>query len=250
MITTRRIACLARAEAVLLRRNPSALGGALIAPLTLAVVPFSNPEASGLAGSGTAVVLVVGLTAFTLILGVYYNLVTALVARREEFVLKRLRTGEIGDAEILAGTAAPAVLIAWAQIALGIVVGFALLDLEMPTNPGLVLVGVGLGTAACILFAAAVTVVTSTVEMAQLTATPVLFVSLIFSGAMFPLDTLPDPLARLAGGLPLTQVVDLVRIGLVGASPGEAAVPVLVLGAWLMAGTLVVRRWFRWEPRR
>jgi ABC-2 type transport system permease protein len=39
---------------------------------------------------------------------------SGLVARREELALKRLRTGEATDAEILAGTVAPAVAIAWA----------------------------------------------------------------------------------------------------------------------------------------
>jgi ABC-2 type transport system permease protein len=52
------------------------------------------------------------LSAFALLPVVFYNVVIALVARREELVLKRLRTGEVRDAEILAGTAAPAVALA------------------------------------------------------------------------------------------------------------------------------------------
>jgi len=59
--------------------------------------------------------------AFALLSAVYCNLVTALVARREQLVLKRLRTGESTDPEILTGTAAPAIAIAWAQIAVAAV---------------------------------------------------------------------------------------------------------------------------------
>ena len=258
----RRMASLARAETVLLRRNPAALGSALIAPLPVALVTFTNSEVPGEIGAaGVGAVLVAGLTVFTLMLGVYYNLVTALVARREDFVLKRLRTGEIRDAEIILGTAAPAVAIAWAQVAIAVAVGFAFLDLHMPTNPILALGGVVLGTVLCALLAAAVTIVTSSVEMAQLTATPLLVLSLTFSGAMIPLELLPEPVNRLSQGLPLTPVLDLVRLGLTGTTPsGEvvdlggsfvaAVLPLVIIAAWLFAGTWILRGRFRWEPRR
>jgi ABC-2 type transport system permease protein len=262
MIATRRVASLARAEAVLLRRNPAALGSALLAPLPLSVLPLANSEAPGeLGAAGVGAILVIGLTVFTLLLGVYYNLVTALVARREDFVLKRLRTGEISDTEIIVATAAPAVAIAWVQVAIGLAVGFVFLDLGIPVNPVLALVGVVLGAALCAVLAAAVTIVTSSVEMAQLTATPLLVVSLTFSGAMIPLEILPEPLFRLAQGLPLTPVVDLVRLGLTGTTPNgdvvglggtftAAVLPIMILGAWLAVGGWLIRGRFRWEPRR
>jgi ABC-2 type transport system permease protein len=262
MTATRRVTSLARAEAVLLRRNPAALGSALLAPLPLALVPLANSEAPGeVDAAGVGAILVIGLIVFSLLLGVYYNLVTALVARREDFVLKRLRTGEISDTEIIVATATPAAAIAWVQVVIYVAVGFVFLDLEMPINPVLALAGVVLGTALCAVLAAAVTIVTSSVEMAQLTATPLLVVSLTFSGAMIPLEMLPEPLFRLAQGLPLTPVVDLVRLGLTGTTPtGDvvglgrsftaAVLPIMILGAWLAVAGWLVRRRFRWEPRR
>jgi ABC-2 type transport system permease protein len=186
---------------------------------------------------------------------------TALVARREDGVLKRLRTGQISDAEILAGTAAPAVAVAWAQIALGGVAAFALFGLAAPVNVVLVLAALVLGTAVFVLLAALNAVVTRSVEMAQLTTTPVLVVSLTLSGLYIPLDALPGPLEHLARVLPLTPVVDLLRLGLSGTAPdghtvdlagsfGPAAPPLLVLTVWVAAGAWATRRWFRWEPRR
>src|SRR4051794_14815702 len=253
MITSRRVAALARAEAALLRRNPSGLAGALIGPVLMALIPFTNSSGPGpLPGAGA--LLVTALSAFTLLLGVYYNLVTALVARREEFVLKRLRTGEISDGEIITGTAAPSVVLAWAQIAVGVVIAAVLLDLQLPADPAwllIALLGVAAGTALCVLLAAAVTTLTGTVEMAQLTATPLLVLSLCFSGGVIPLADLPEPLHRIAQVLPLTPVVDLVRFGLTGTQPlGDVVLPVLILAGWFAAGGWVVRRWFRWEPRR
>jgi ABC-2 type transport system permease protein len=253
--SARRVASLARGEALLLRRNPIALLNALALPAALVLfVSKSLPDSAGGVG------VVTSLTAFTLLFVVYYNLVTALVARREELVLKRLRTGETSDAEILAGTAAPAVAIAWGQILIGVLAAVTVFGLGMPTNPGLVLAAVVLGTVVFVLLAAASTALTRSVEMAQLTTVPVLVLPWLLSGVI-PLDQLPEPLQRLAQVLPLTPVVDLLHLGLTGttaggasvglaASFGPAVVPVLVLAAWVAAGVWATRRWFRWEPRR
>ena len=70
-------------------------------------------------------------------------------------MLKRLRTGELTDAEILAGTVAPAVAIAWGQILLGTVAAVAVFDLRLPVNPVLVLAAVVGGTAVFVLLALA-----------------------------------------------------------------------------------------------
>jgi ABC-2 type transport system permease protein len=97
--------------------------------------------------------------------------------------------------------------------------------------------------------------------MAQVTTVPVLTIPLALSGLLFPLAMLPEPLRWLAQALPLTPVVTLMRLGLTGtaasghhlglaAAFGAAAIPVLVLAAWITAGTWAARRWFRWEPRR
>ena len=156
------------------------------------------------------------LAAVALLFAVYYNLVTALVARREDFVLKRLRTGEASDAEIVAGTALPAVAVAWAQTAVGAVAAFALFGMAAPVNALLVVVALGLGTAVFVLLAVVTTTVTRTAEMAQVTTTPAMFVSFTFSGLFLPLDTLPDLLEQVGRLLPLTPVVDLLRLGLTG----------------------------------
>ena len=133
--SSHRVAALARAEGVLLRRNRLALLNAVVLPAALVgwLKSFGGLDASG-AHDMAAAMLLTGLTAFALLIAVYYNLVTAMVARREELVLKRLRTGETTDGEILAGTAAPAIAIAWAQIAVAAVAAVAVLGLNPPAN--------------------------------------------------------------------------------------------------------------------
>jgi ABC-2 type transport system permease protein len=259
--SARRIVSLGRAEALLLRRNTIALITALAVPVGSVLLLRSNPELGNAMGLSAGAAIVTILAAATLLLVVYYNLVTALVARREELVLKRLRTGETGDAEILAGTAAPAVAIAWTQIALGSVAALALPGMAVPVNILLVAAALVLGTAVFVLLAAVSTVVTRTVEMAQVTTMPMLIVPFNLSGLFIPLGELPGPLEQFARILPLTPVVDLLRLGLTGTAPDghivnlagsfDAAVPsLLVLVAWAVAGGWATGRWFRWEPRR
>jgi ABC-2 type transport system permease protein len=192
--TTRRIVALARAEALLLRRNPMALFNAFVVPAALVLFVRSGlPPDSAERLSGATIVT--SLTAFTLlsvVSVVYLNFVTAMVARREVLVLKRLRTGESSDAEILAGTAAPAVAIAWGQILIGLFAAVTGFGLRMPTNPALVVAAIMLGTAVFGLLASVSTVLTRTVEMAQVITMPVLLAWLLLRGLMFPLMEYPS----------------------------------------------------------
>ena len=254
----RRVRSLGRAEALLLMRNPIGLFIALALPASFAVMVV-NGQPNGDAGSGRGAAIVVSLTAFALLSNVYYNLVTALVARREELVLKRLRTGETDDAEIIAGTSLPSVAIAWGQTLVGLAAAVAWFDLAWPANPLLILAAVVLGTIVLIPIAAVSTAITRTVEMAQVTAMPVIIISMV-PGLMLPLAELPGAARRVAAFLPMTRMVELLHLGLTGtttrgttvgtaASFGAAVVPLLVLGAWVVVGVMATRRWFRWEPR-
>ena len=186
--SARRIGALSRAEALLLRRNPMALLTALGTPIVgVALLNALPPSGSvPLPGAGIAVTL----TAFALLFPLYYNLVTTLVARREELVLKRLRSSECSDAEILIGAGAPAMTIAWGQATVGVVAATTVLGMALPVNPVLVIVAVLLGTVVFVLLAAVSTAVTRTVEMAQLSTLPVVVVSMVLGG-LFPPDMLP-----------------------------------------------------------
>jgi ABC-2 type transport system permease protein len=238
----RRVRSLARAELILLRRNRTALVNAILPPLAIGALAVPGRPA-----------LLTAVVALVLVSVVYYTLVGTYVARREDLVLKRLRVGELTDGEILAGTAVPAVVLAIGQILL--LVGVGAVFLGPPGNPLLLVLGVLAGAVVFALLAAASAIVTRTVELAQVTTLPIVLACLAGSGLLVPVDDLPFAVLQGLRFLPLTPVLELVRLGWLStdgflADLRAAAVPTGILLVWGFVGVVVVRRWFRWEPRR
>ncbi|MFF4707370.1 ABC transporter permease [Streptomyces sp. NPDC001288] len=249
----RRLSALGRAELLLLGRNRGAVLTALLVPLAL---PFSvRPviDQPGLKGQGLDVgtLMLTAATGFSFLFAVYTPLVSAFVARREELVLKRLRTGEPADAEILAGTALPALCLGLAQ-ALVLATGCAvLLGAGAPKAPYLTLLGLLLGLLLSAALAALTSAVTRTTESAQVTALPLVLVSMLGSGIALPTAVLPDRVASVCAYLPLSPAVRLVRAGWTGElGAAQTTGTILVALAWTAVAVFAVRRWFRWEPRR
>ncbi|MGW4905087.1 ABC transporter permease [Streptomyces sp. NPDC004270] len=249
----RRLGALGRAELLLLGRNRGAVLTALLVPLALpfSVRPAIDQVDLKAQGLNVGTLMLTAATGFSFLFAVYTSLVSAYVARREELVLKRLRTGEPADAEILAGTALPALCLGLAQ-ALVLTVGCTvLLDAGAPKAPYLTLLGLLLGLLISAALAALTSVVTRTTESAQVTALPLVFVSMLGSGIAVPTDVLPDRVASVCELLPLSPAVRLVRAGWTGELGGyEALGTVLTALAWTVVAVFAVRRWFRWEPRR
>jgi ABC-2 type transport system permease protein len=252
----RRIGALATAETRLLARNRTAVVNSVLMPLLLVgfVAVVGGDEMLG-------VDLLVAAAGFTLVFLTYYNLVTTYVARREDLVLQRMRTGELTDAEVLAGTAAPTLLVTAVQIGL-VAVGVAVLGRwTAPVDPLLPVLAVLLGAAVMVVLATASTVFTRTPESAQITTLPVVMGATALSGLFFPISVLPEGLATVARLLPLTPVVELLQLGVAGRTwDGEvvagaelwwaALAPLGVLLAWTAIAGFATARWFRWAPRR
>ncbi|WP_329231014.1 ABC transporter permease [Streptomyces sp. NBC_01460] len=247
-----RLGALGRAEVTLLARNRTAVFVALLMPAALILVMKSTLEQIDLGGSGVTVAgaSLSGGIGMVLLQVVYMNLVAAYVARREELVLKRLRTGEVSDHEILTGTALPAALLALVQCVLIVVAGTYAFGLSAPRRPGLLILGLLLGLVLMAVLAAATSVLTRSVQTAQLTTLPLFLVSLLGSGLFVPLEILPDLAASLCELLPLTGVMTLVRAGwLGGAAGGDVFGALMTALVWTGLAVFAVQRWFRWDPR-
>jgi ABC-2 type transport system permease protein len=255
----RRTLALAGAETRLFLRNRTAVVNSALMPLLLvAAIPLLG------IGDGAVRVgprLLVSAIGVMLVFLAYTNLLATFVARREDLVLQRMRTGELTGAEVILGTATPTLLVTVGQVAL-VGVGIAALgEWTAPVDVALPLIALVGGGTLMLVLAAASTAFTRTSESAQITALPLLLVSTTLSGLFFPLSALPDPLATVARFLPLTPVVELSQLGLagltwdgevvgVGGAWAAALLPLAVLAGWLALGSALARRGFRWAPRR
>ncbi|MER7882901.1 ABC transporter permease [Streptomyces fimicarius] len=248
----RRLNALARAELILLIRNRSAIFVALVLPIVMIFSIRASLEQIDLAGTGLSVAgaALTGGIGIVLVQVVYMNLVTGYVTRREELVLKRLRTGEVTDREILISTALPSVALAVIQSVLLVVAGAIAFDLSAPKRPELFLLGLLAGFVMMSALAAATSAATRTVQTSQITTLPLFFISLFASGIIVPLGVFPEKLAAVFELLPLTGVMTLVRHGwLGGVETGDLLTAAVAALAWTAFAVFAVRRWFRWDPR-
>ncbi|GAB2876935.1 ABC transporter permease [Streptomyces mayteni] len=248
-----RVRALSRMELTLLMRNRSAAFVAMLLPLVMVGSSYSSSRFLDLDDTALsrADAVLTGGIGTTLVIVVYLGVLPVYVTRREERVLKRLRAGEPRDLEILAGAAVPSVVLALAQCVVLVAAGTLLLDVRAPSSPLVLLLGVVLGVVLLSALAAATAGLTRTVESAQITGMPLLFISLFGSGLMVPLEVMPDRVASFLELLPVTGVMQLVSGGwLGGLGAGELISAVTTTLAWAVLSGLAVRRWFYWEPRR
>jgi ABC-2 type transport system permease protein len=248
-----RMAALARAELTLLGRSKATIVAAVLVPLAL---PFSLRSVVeemdvGEAGLTVGLVMLPAAIGFSLLFGVYTALTGIYTARREELVLKRLRTGELRDVEVIAGSALPVLTTGLVQCLVLAAGCMAFLDVQTPEAAHLAVAGVLLGLVMCAALAAVTASLTRTVESAQVTTLPFVLVSMVASGVTVPLELLPDRVASVCELLPLSPVITLVRGGWTGDLSAYEALGALATAlAWTVLAVFAVRRWFRWEPRR
>lgn len=251
----RRLLTLARTETTILLRNKVAVFTAVALPLLMAgALAAAAPDSEALGALLTAALLGTGL-----IFVVYYTLVTSLVGRREQLVLKRLQASEASPWQILLAPAVPLWGLLLLQAGLGLAAAIVLLGTTVAHLWALPLAVLG-GAAAWTALALWSTAWTRTVEAAQLTTLPLILVSLLLSGLSVPLSALPESVERLAHYLPMTAVIDLVNLAMLGVDTGgeqvagmDAAGTALGMLAPLAAWTAVCLyaglRNFRWDAR-
>ncbi|MBC6457100.1 ABC transporter permease [Actinomadura sp. HBU206391] len=256
---------IARLDLTLLWRNRTALFSVIGVPLFFgAMLLVSRGNGNKTAGLDAVLYTGTGDLAFFVIFAVFVNLVNVFTARREDLTLKRLRGGALSDVEILGGSVVSATALYLIQAGVVIVIIATALGAGAPANVLLLVLGMLLGAVVFALLAFALSGLTPTTELAQMTVLPIMIICIAGSGFMFPVDELPDGLRPFAQGLPLTPVVEIVRTAYLGqdftagggreqlgfvdswAACGPA---LLILAGWVVVGTYAARRWFRWEPR-
>lgn len=255
--SARRTAGLTRWNAVLLSRNRLALFYATVLPLLPLAVLFIGERGSPFVGAFAIVTTFLTIALFP----VYYNVLSQFVSRRDELVLKRMRTGESRDAELLASIALPGAAIALVLSAIAIPIAAAL-GQPLPVNPVLYAATAVLVVTMFTAFAYWTAAWTKNAEAAQLTSMPIIILASIGPMASsFP--DMPDVLREILSRTPGAAMSDLVRLGWLGFDGpaakeatltfaetwGQAVGPLIVMAAWTYLAVVLARRSMRWEPR-
>ncbi|WP_017538746.1 ABC transporter permease [Nocardiopsis halophila] len=252
MTTATHLSSLGRAEATLFVRAKGNIVNVLFIPVMLLVVLVVTMTRFDLDSLGLALgpVMLSTTAGVVLVFALYVPLTTAYVVRRDELLLKRLRTGELSDPVILTGTALPAVAVAVVQFLLVSAIVVALTDAGLPTAPHYPLIALVLGCAMLAALACATSAFARNAENVQAALLPAVLVLPATSGAFFPLEAMPQEVQDVFQWTPLAPVIDLVRAGWSGdVGAGEALVRVGTLAAWTAIAAGAGHRWFRWEPR-
>lgn len=184
-----------------------------------------------------------------LIYSLYSSVTGLFVARREELVLKRLRTGEVSDPVILAGGASMYLTISAVQIL--VVAGLLSMMFGVwPGQPIAALAGLVTGVALVTAMAAATAALCKTIESVLVATLPAIFILPMISGIFIPREVLPDALGDALLFAPLSPAIDLIRSGWTGEVTLVGALArCLLMAAWTAVFSWVAVRRFRWEPR-
>jgi len=242
--SSHRVAALARAEGILLWRNRLALLNAVILPAALvgSLKSFGGLGASGAHDFGA--MLLTGLTAFALLIAVYYNLVTAMVARREELVLKRLRTTPVSPALLLC---AQLTLILSVAIVCGalMVVAPPLGGAPWPRNIGGFVISYLLGAWAMLGLGMVIASLFHNAKVAAGFGSFLFFVMQFFAGLWWQRPNMPNWLRDISNFTPSGAAVQALTDSSVGHWP--RALYLIVLAVWGAVTSWLAVRFFSWE---
>jgi ABC-2 type transport system permease protein len=231
-----------RLERKLFWRNPSAAFFNFALPLLLLVLIASAFSSD----SEELEVLIPGVAGMGVLATTFNALAFNLTFLREEGVLKRIRGTPLPTASYLGGFIGSAVVNAFAQVALVVVLGNVLYGVEWPREPLLLIAFTGLGVVCFASLGVAFAHVIPNEDSAP-AYTNAVFLPLIFiSGVFYSSDDLPQALLSIAEALPLKHVIDGLSAGIVGGSSDVGAAAAVVAG-WSVFGIFAAVRWFRWE---
>lgn len=253
------LATLSRSEFTLLIRNRLLLFNALVMPLLFPVVilVIGVRSDAGLTDEVVSSALEI-FALFLLVFLVYYNLLSAYTTRRDELVLKRLRTGEATDNQILLGPAVPSLALS-AILIVAMIAIIAALGGGLPVNPLLLVAALGGGAAMFCALALITSTFTRNAEAAQITSLPIILIAM--AGTSFLGSIVPESVGSVISLTPMAAVADLVNLGWLGnTDPNGGALafadtfspalkPLLVVAAWIVGSIVIAKTHFRWEPR-
>ena len=207
---------------------------------------YGDEELQGVKGSDY---LMIGTLGYGVVATAFAGLTIVIVIRREEGILKRLRSTPLPAPTYLIAVLIATMVAFLIQAVVIVAVGMAAFGASFPSHLFSFVLSLILGAAVFAALGVGLTGVIKRAEGASAVVNAIYFPMLFISGAFFERDTVPEFLQAVAAVLPLTYFIDLV-FGVVYEGdqiwdlPGDIA----VLAAWGLAGAVFAARRFRWTP--
>jgi ABC-2 type transport system permease protein len=183
------------------------------------------------------VISIVGLTAVPI----------SAANRRETGVLRRFSATPLRPLTYYLTDVLVPFLLTLVGILLIVLVGMVVFGVRFEGNIFSLFAGVVLGACAFFSMGYALFGLIASARTVTLIGNVVLYPLMIFSGAMIPLEVMPDMVQTVSRFLPLTHLVALLRGLWFGESWGDYWVEVAVLAGLTIVSTLIIARTFRWE---
>lgn len=255
-----RIGSLAIAEFRQLVRNKTLLVFALVLPIFIPVgllaMSREDGELSAVAVASALEIFVM----YSLVFVVFYTLVSMVTTRRDERVLKRLRTGESSDLEIVISMSTPGAVL-FSILTVLVVSSAFILGGPAPQTVVPLLVAFLLGMVIFIALAFATSTFTKNAEATQITSLPVVTIAALGMTnvrTMFP----EGAVLEISSYTPMAAIADILHWSWAGVLPtgteeafgftevlAETIQPAAVLLGWAVLSIAIAAAYFRWDPR-
>lgn len=231
-------------------RNPQAYFFTFGIPVLLLIVFGSiSHKAPGQGGPRPAVLLVPGFLAFGIIVAAYGNLAATITLLRGEGVLKRIRSTPLQPPAFIAAQIISAVVSSALLAAVCVGLGALLFRVAPLTTQVGAFIGVLVLGVVC--FAALGLAVTALIRRADAAGpvTNATYIPLaIISGTFSYNLVLPHWLNSVAGLFPIKAFTDALKACYDPLPHPGITGDLLVLVVWALAGVVLTRRYFRWNP--
>ncbi len=238
-----------RAEQLIFWRSREAAIFIFVFPILLFVL--LNAVYSGESeGHPVVDVLVAGLLGYGVANTALAGLGILVVGRRENGLLKRLRSTPLPPATLLAAWVVSIVLVFALQSVALVGLGVLVFGADAPPRPLSLAVALAIGAASFAAMGFAAASLIRSADGASAVMNVIVLPMAFLSGGFGPARDLPTFLEAIADVLPLTYFIDLVEAIVVdGDAVWSHPDDVAVVAAWGAAGLVVAARKFRWEPR-
>jgi len=207
---------------------------------------YGEEEMQGVKGSDY---LLTGTIGYGVVATAFAGLAIVLVIRREEGILKRLRSTPLQAPAYLSAVLTTTMVAFLVQAVFIVAVGMAAFGSSFPSHLVSLVLSLILGAASFAALGVGLTGLVRRAEGASAVVNAIYFPMLFLSGSFFERETFPGFLQAVADVLPLTYFIKLVFGVVYGGDqiwdrPGDVG----VLAAWGLVGAALAVRRFRWTP--